>query len=100
MVIDHHVSNDRYGTINVIDPHLIPADLPFGVLSPIAGDAAFQYIRIASELDVRYLFWGALEQEAFPTSTQPWRTGASCIRQGHWGQIYDLKEPRINANGR
>ena len=38
------------GRINVIDPHLIPADLPFGVLSPIAGDAAFQYIRIASEL--------------------------------------------------
>lgn len=38
------------GRINVIDPHLIPADLPFGVLSPIAGDAAYQYIRIACEL--------------------------------------------------
>ena len=38
------------GRINVIDLDLLPHDLPFGVLSPVAGDAAFQYIRVASEL--------------------------------------------------
>lgn len=38
------------GRINVIDLNLVPADLPFGVLSPIAGDAAYQYVRVACEL--------------------------------------------------
>ncbi len=38
------------GRINVIDPHLIPAEMPFGELSPVAGDAAYQYVRIACEL--------------------------------------------------
>lgn len=38
------------GRINVIDLDLLPEDLSWGVLSPIAGDAAFQYVRVASEL--------------------------------------------------
>ena len=38
------------GRIEVIDLGLLPADLPWGVLSPVAGDAAFQYIRVACEL--------------------------------------------------
>ncbi|WP_028222594.1 4-hydroxythreonine-4-phosphate dehydrogenase PdxA [Paraburkholderia oxyphila] len=45
-------SGARYepGTIDVIDLHLIPDDLPFGQLSPLAGDAAYQYIARAVEL--------------------------------------------------
>lgn len=45
-------SEARYepGTIDCIDLALIPADLPFGRISPIAGDAAFQYIRRAAAL--------------------------------------------------
>lgn len=45
-------SEARYepGTIDCIDLALIPADLPFGQISPIAGDAAFQYIRRAAAL--------------------------------------------------
>lgn len=39
-------------TLDVIDLGLIPADLPWGELSPVAGDAAYQYIRVASELAV------------------------------------------------
>jgi 4-hydroxythreonine-4-phosphate dehydrogenase len=39
-----------YGTVDCIDLHLIPADLPFGKLSPIAGDAAFRYMQIAAGL--------------------------------------------------
>jgi len=38
------------GTIDCIDLALIPADLPFGALSAVAGDAAYQYIARAVEL--------------------------------------------------
>ncbi len=40
------------GRICVVDLGLIPDDLPWGQLSSVAGDAAFQYIRVASELAV------------------------------------------------
>ncbi|WP_241257479.1 4-hydroxythreonine-4-phosphate dehydrogenase PdxA [Rhodococcus sp. KRD162] len=39
--------------INVIDLDMLPTDLSWGELSAAAGDAAFQYIRVASELAVR-----------------------------------------------
>ena len=38
------------GTVDCIDLGLIPADLPFGQLSAVAGDAAFRYIERAVEL--------------------------------------------------
>ena len=38
--------------INVIDLGLLPADLPWGEVSAVAGDAAYQYIRVAAELAV------------------------------------------------
>jgi 4-hydroxythreonine-4-phosphate dehydrogenase len=54
--------------INVIDLGLLPADLPWGVLSPIAGDAAFHYVRVASELamagDVQAICTAPLNKEA------------------------------------
>jgi 4-hydroxythreonine-4-phosphate dehydrogenase len=40
----------RPGRINVIDPGLLPPDLPWGRLSPAAGHAAFEYVRIACDL--------------------------------------------------
>lgn len=40
------------GRINVIDLALLPEDLPWGELSPVAGDAAYHYVRVASELAV------------------------------------------------
>jgi 4-phospho-D-threonate 3-dehydrogenase / 4-phospho-D-erythronate 3-dehydrogenase len=36
--------------VNVIDLGLLPADLPWGTLSATAGEAAYQYIRVAAEL--------------------------------------------------
>jgi 4-hydroxythreonine-4-phosphate dehydrogenase len=39
-----------FGTVDCIDLKLIPQDLPWGKLSPIAGDAAFQYIEVAAKL--------------------------------------------------
>src|SRR5690606_10514115 len=38
------------GVINVIDLGLVPAGLPWGEVSPVAGDAAYHYIRVAAEL--------------------------------------------------
>ncbi|MFD3823353.1 4-hydroxythreonine-4-phosphate dehydrogenase PdxA [Streptomyces sp. NPDC058625] len=38
------------GRINVIDLGLLPADLPWGVLSAEAGNAAYEYVRRAAEL--------------------------------------------------
>lgn len=38
------------GRINVIDLALLPGDLPWGEVSAAAGDAAYHYIRVASEL--------------------------------------------------
>ncbi|MFC4113942.1 4-hydroxythreonine-4-phosphate dehydrogenase PdxA [Nonomuraea zeae] len=38
------------GRINVIDPGLLPADLPWGEVSPVAGHAAYEYVRLAGEL--------------------------------------------------
>ena len=39
--------------IRVIDLGLLPEDLPWGQLSAVAGDAAFQYIKVAAELAVK-----------------------------------------------
>jgi 4-hydroxythreonine-4-phosphate dehydrogenase len=38
------------GTIDCIDLNLIPADLPFGQLSAVAGDGAYRFIACAVEL--------------------------------------------------
>jgi 4-hydroxythreonine-4-phosphate dehydrogenase len=38
------------GAVDCIDLGLIPTDLPFGKLSPVAGDAAYQYVKTACEL--------------------------------------------------
>jgi 4-hydroxythreonine-4-phosphate dehydrogenase len=38
------------GVIDCIDLELIPRDLPWGKLSPAAGDAAFQFVKAATEL--------------------------------------------------
>jgi len=38
------------GTVDCIDLKLIPEDLPWGKLSALAGDAAYQYIKVAAEL--------------------------------------------------
>jgi 4-hydroxythreonine-4-phosphate dehydrogenase len=56
------------GRINVIDLGLLPDDLPFGELSAVAGDAAYHYIRVASELamagEVQAICTAPLNKEA------------------------------------
>jgi hypothetical protein len=47
----------------------------------------------ADALDVRYLFWGAEEEENYPESAQPWRNAATLIASGKWGELYDLATP-------
>jgi 4-hydroxythreonine-4-phosphate dehydrogenase len=40
------------GTVEVVDLNLVPADLPFGQVSAVAGEAAFRYIERACRLVV------------------------------------------------
>ncbi len=40
----------RHGSIDCLDLGLVPDDLPFGALSPVAGEAAFRYIERAVAL--------------------------------------------------
>lgn len=40
----------EHGTIDVIDLNLVPTDLPFGQVSAVAGDAAFQFLARAIDL--------------------------------------------------
>ncbi len=49
------VSEARFahGVVNVVDLDLLPRDLPWGKVSAVAGDAAYHYVRVASELAVR-----------------------------------------------
>ena len=48
------VSKAEYATVtvNCIDLKLIPGDLAWGSLSAVAGDAAFQYVKVACKLAV------------------------------------------------
>jgi 4-hydroxythreonine-4-phosphate dehydrogenase len=40
----------KAGTVDVIDLAVVPADLPFGKLSPAAGEAAFRFVERAAQL--------------------------------------------------
>lgn len=40
----------EHGTVDCIDLALVPADLPFGKLSAVAGEAAYRYVERAVEL--------------------------------------------------
>ena len=46
------IAEARYeaGTVDCVDLHLIPGDLPWGKLSAKAGDAAFRYLETAAKL--------------------------------------------------
>ncbi|QFY11125.1 4-hydroxythreonine-4-phosphate dehydrogenase PdxA [Nonomuraea phyllanthi] len=56
------------GRINVIDPGLLPEDLPWGKVSPVAGHASYEYVRLAGELamsgDVQAICTAPLNKEA------------------------------------
>jgi hypothetical protein len=44
---------------------------------------------IADALNVRYLYWGGLEEKAYPASALPWKD-FPVVAAGDWGTIYDL----------
>lgn len=48
----------------------------------------------ATQLKVRYLFWGRMEEEKWPESLQPWKESCRCVLHSEWGAIYDLKTAR------
>jgi hypothetical protein len=45
----------------------------------------------ASRLGVRYLFFGPGERKTWPLTNESWRTGATVIASGEWGEILDLQ---------
>jgi 4-hydroxythreonine-4-phosphate dehydrogenase len=50
-VVEHpRLADFRFGVVPCVDLGLIPGDLPWGQLSPVAGDAAFRYIERAVAL--------------------------------------------------
>ncbi|PRX99693.1 4-hydroxythreonine-4-phosphate dehydrogenase PdxA [Allonocardiopsis opalescens] len=63
------------GRINVIDLGLLPADLPWGEVSAVAGDAAYHYVRVASELamagEVQGICTAPLNKEALRAGGHP-----------------------------
>ncbi|RNL77931.1 PdxA family dehydrogenase, partial [Halostreptopolyspora alba] len=51
VALDHpHQATAVPGRVNVLDLALLPADLPWGRVSAAAGEAAYHYVRRASEL--------------------------------------------------
>jgi hypothetical protein len=54
-----------------------------------------EWRRCAQELAVRFVFWGREEREHYLNSTQPWRSEATLVAAGEWGEIYDLLTPAV-----
>ncbi len=46
--------------------------------------------RIATELRVRYVFWGPQEKQNYAGSSRPWEKSLPLVRQGSWGAIYEV----------
>jgi 4-hydroxythreonine-4-phosphate dehydrogenase len=64
----HEVESTAGANIHVIDPEVVPEDLAWGVMSPVAGEAAYQYVLIAATLamhgDVNAICTAPLNKEA------------------------------------
>jgi len=56
------------GTIDILDIDLLPEDLPFGELSPLAGDAAFRFlekaVKLAQSGEIQAICTAPLNKEA------------------------------------
>jgi 4-phospho-D-threonate 3-dehydrogenase / 4-phospho-D-erythronate 3-dehydrogenase len=65
----------EYGSVDCVDLGLIPDDLPWGKLSPLAGDAAFRYIEravaLASANEVDAICTAPLNKEALHAGGHP-----------------------------
>jgi hypothetical protein len=45
----------------------------------------------ARSLDVRAVFWGPRERQAYPSSARPWESGGRRIASGPWGTLFLLR---------
>ena len=66
------------GRVNVIDLALLPEDLPWGQLSPVAGHAAYEYIRVMQ----------GRESASFMTAHDP-DGPAGKARSSHAPQVFE-----------
>lgn len=78
------------GYLGHVASHGLDWQVPAGKLDSLMRGAP-NWRDLASELNVRYLFWGRNEEETYPDSTQPWRTAAKRMTSGEWGTVYDLQ---------
>jgi len=46
---------------------------------------------VARALGASHVFWGAREQQAFPTSTRPWSAEGPPLASGPWGALYAVE---------
>ena len=69
-------ANFSKGTINCINLDILPEDLEFGKVSPIAGDAAFQYIKKSVDLaiqgEIQAICTAPLNKEALAKGGHPY----------------------------
>jgi hypothetical protein len=56
--------------------------------SLMMGDG--DWMNIARELRVRYLFWGSEEATNYAGSARPWEKQLTVVARGNWGAIYDF----------
>ena len=73
------------GRINVIDLDLLPDDLPWGELSAVAGNAAYQYVRVACEM--------AMRGEVQAICTAPAEQGSTPRRRPHLPRAHRTARP-------
>ncbi|ACT02268.1 4-hydroxythreonine-4-phosphate dehydrogenase PdxA [Paenibacillus sp. JDR-2] len=78
----------EYGTVDCLDLNLLPADLPFGQVSPEAGHAAFMYLKTAIELANEGLIDGICTA---PLNKEALHKGGH-IYPGHTEILADLTE--------
>ncbi|MEI8341537.1 MAG: hypothetical protein WCH43_08405 [Verrucomicrobiota bacterium] len=55
--------------------------------------------QIATDMNVRYIFWGPREDSDFPQSKQPWTTEGRLISHTPWFDIYDLQKFPVIPSG-
>lgn len=71
------ITHNKYqpGIVDCIDLALIPQDLPWGKISPLAGDAAFRYLKLAAQLamqgSVHAICTAPLNKEALHAGGHP-----------------------------
>jgi hypothetical protein len=64
------------------------ADLERNIETLMTGEPG--WAAAARALDVRAVFWGPRERQAYPSSPRPWEASGRRITAGPWGDLFLL----------